>query len=98
MSGASGIGSGFLRMVDDRGKLAAGMTRWHGAADSWAKAVTPGGGLSLCPSTHSLASGQHQFQERVNSGEASSPCWVRSESIDRGPVSQVVLETQACWL
>ena len=84
---------------------AQGMVRWNGLL------IPQRGGTLLLPmsppppphSTHSKRSGQGRCKETVNSGAASSLSLVRSESSDRAPVpplpfSQVVLETQACWL
>lgn len=85
---------------------AQGMVRWNGLL------IPQREGTPLLPmspprppphSTRSKRSGQGRCKETVNSGAASSLSLVRSESSDRAPVpplpfSQVVLETQACWL
>ena len=101
------VSSGFLRMVYGWGWGVG--TRTRDGEMEWAANSAEGGDPPPshvpppCPTLLTVSTRQGRCKETVNSGAASSLSLVRSESSDRAPVpplpfSQVVLETQACWL
>lgn len=102
-----GIGIGCLRMAyDGRGvawELTQGRARWKGVADSFpGQSCSTRGRLGphLPPPASSSCSAE--AREGLTLGQLPEFAW-SLESNDRGPgpplpFSQVVLETQACWL